>query len=72
MSSELYKELIKSLKDDTLYDFLANNKWRLTNEDATQIAMEILWTYSEAIKNDVSLKKANEELEMNLKEQFGD
>ena len=37
------KELLKACKDGTLYDFIANNYWQMTNDELKDVCLEAIY-----------------------------
>ena len=40
---KLQQEIIDAVKNDTLYDFIANNYWKLGSESMKQLILEIVY-----------------------------
>ena len=57
MTKELVEELIKAVKEDNLYDFIANNYTRFSQYELARIAMELDFTCNkrptDAIREDL-------------------
>lgn len=50
MTREQKKEVIKALREDTLFDYLANNYYKFDKEDLKDIAKELAYAISMSIE----------------------
>lgn len=50
MTREQKKEVIKALREDTLFDYLANNYYKFDKEDLKDIAKELAYAIELAVE----------------------
>ena len=49
------KELLQALKERNLYDYIANNYWRLSKEELAFIGKELAFAVYQVLKDDEKL-----------------
>lgn len=37
-------EVMKAIEEDKLYDFIANNYWRMSKEELKDVLLEVIWS----------------------------
>lgn len=65
MTNKEIEGLISAIKDDTLYDYIANNYYKWSKDDLKNILLEIIWT-----TRNYTLEEGEKELIENLKERL--
>lgn len=65
MTNKEIEGLISAIKDDTLYDYIANDYYKWSKDDLKNILLEIIWT-----ARNYTLEEGEKELIENLKERL--
>lgn len=65
MTNKEIEGLISAIKDDTLYDYIANNYYQWSKDDLKNILLEIIWT-----ARNYTIEEDEKELIENLKERL--
>ena len=65
------KELLEAIKNHMLYDYIANNYWKLTQYELGFIAKELAFAVDIALKKDAKLvwDEMQENVENDIKEE---
>ena len=65
------KELLQALKECRLYDYIANNYWRLSKEELAFIGKELAFAVYQVLKDDEKLvfNEMQENVENDIKEE---
>ena len=58
------KELLEAIKSDMVYDYVANNYWKLSKEELAYIAKELAFAVHIALKEDA--KSVWDEMQENV------
>lgn len=66
----MINEFIEALKNDTCYDFIANNYYKMSKEELKNCFLEVLFEvkYSKDINDDFSIDRVIEELKERYEE----
>lgn len=51
MTERLFNEMIKCVKNDTFYDFIANEYWQMDKDDLKGIILELVYNLSYELNN---------------------
>lgn len=65
------KELLQAIKSDMVYDYVANNYWRLSKEELAYIAKELAFAIYSVLKEDAKpiWDEMQENVESDIKEE---
>lgn len=45
------EEVMKAIEEDRLYDFIANNYWRMSQEELKDVLLEVIWSNNPTDEN---------------------
>lgn len=62
-------EIMKAIEENTIYDYVANNYWKMSKEELKDILLEAIWVGCQNAPRDEDF---NRELASNLSERWGD
>lgn len=65
------KQLLEAIKNDMVYDYIANNYWKLTPYELAYIAKELAFAVNSALREDAQLvwDEMQENVENDIKEE---
>ena len=65
------KELLEAIKSDMVYDYVANNYWKLSKEELAYIAKELAFAVYTVLKEDAKSvwNEMQENVENDIKEE---
>ena len=61
-------EIMKAIEENRLYDFIANNYWRMSKDELKDVILELAWVCSDINTNE----ETKQQLLTNLSERWED